>query len=81
MHVQIILEMTGCGLHLLENLLYAHLATHYFDYKREKVQELHYLLSRPPNKDSVVFHCKKLLLLQLSFANRNPAYIFGALHW
>jgi hypothetical protein len=48
-------------------------------FKNEKVQELHYLLSRSPNKDSVV-HCKKLLLVQLSLGNRNLTYLFGALH-
>jgi hypothetical protein len=30
------------------------------------------------NKDSVVFHCKKLLVLQLSFGNHNLTYHFGA---
>jgi hypothetical protein len=30
MHVQSILEMTGCCLHLLENFLYAHEATDWF---------------------------------------------------
>jgi hypothetical protein len=32
-----------------------------------------------PNKDSVVFHCNKLLLVQLSFGKRNLTYLFGAL--
>jgi hypothetical protein len=66
-----ILEMTGCCLHLLENFLYAHQATDWFIQEREKVQGLHYLLSRSTNKDSVVFHCNKLLLVQLSFGNCN----------
>jgi hypothetical protein len=79
MHVQSILEMVACCLHLLKNFLYAQQATDWFIQEREKVQELHYLLSCSPNKDSVVFHCNKLMLVQLSFTNRNPAYIFGAL--
>jgi hypothetical protein len=80
LNVRIILEMIGCCLHLLENFLYAQQATDWFIQEREKVQELHYLLSRSPNKDSVVFHCKKLLVLQLSFGNHNITYLFGALH-
>jgi hypothetical protein len=79
MHVRIILEMTHCCLRLLENSLYAQQATDWFIQEREKVQDLHHLLSHSPNKDSVVFHCKKLLLLQLSFSNHNPAYLFGVL--
>jgi hypothetical protein len=71
MHVRIILEMIGCCLHLLENLLYAHQATDGFIQEREKVQDLHYLLSRSPNMDPVVFHCNKLLLVQLSFGNHH----------
>jgi hypothetical protein len=67
MHVRIILGMTGCCLHLLENFLYAHQATDWFIQEIEKVQELHYLLSHSPNKDSVEFHCNKLMMLQLSF--------------
>jgi hypothetical protein len=55
--------------------------SHWLIYSRKrKVQELHYLLSHSPNKESVVFHCKKLLLLQLSFGNHNLTYLFGALH-
>jgi hypothetical protein len=80
MHVRIILEITGCCLHLLENFLYAQQATNWFIQEWQKVQELHYLLSRSPNKDSVVFHCKKLLLVQLSFGNRNLTYLFRTLH-
>jgi hypothetical protein len=75
-----ILEMTGFCLHLLENFLYAQQATDWFIQEREKVQELHYLLSRSPNKDELVFHCKKLLLMQWSFGNCNLTYIFGTLH-
>jgi hypothetical protein len=80
MHVRIILEMTGCCLHLLENFLYAQKATNWFIQKWEKIQELHYLLSCSPIKDSVVFHRNKLLLVQLSFGNRNLTYLFGAWH-
>jgi hypothetical protein len=47
-------------------------------FKKKKVQDLHYLLSCSPNKDSVVFPCNKLLLVQLSFGNRNLTYLFGA---
>jgi hypothetical protein len=81
MHVRIILEMSGCCLHPLENLLYAHQATDWFIQEREKVQDLHYLLSRSPIKDLVVFHCNKLLLVQLCFGNRGLTYLFGALHF
>jgi hypothetical protein len=81
MRVRIILEMVGCCLHLLENFLYAQQATDWFIQKWEKVQELHYLLSRSPNKDSVESHCSKLLLVQLSFGNHNLTYLFGVLHW
>jgi hypothetical protein len=80
MHVRSILEMTGCCLHLLKFFLFAQQATDWFIQEREKFQDLHYLLSRSPNKDLVVFHCNKLLLVQLSFGNRNLTYIFGALH-
>jgi hypothetical protein len=66
--------MIGCCLHLLENFLYAQQATDWIIQEREKVQEIHYLLSHSPNKDSVVFHCKKLLLVQLSFGNCNLTY-------
>jgi hypothetical protein len=50
MHVQIILEMIGCCLHLLENFLYAQQANVWFIQEREKVQDLHYLLSRFPTR-------------------------------
>jgi hypothetical protein len=55
--------------------------SHWLIYSRtRKIQDLHYLLSCSPIKDLVVFHCNKLLLLQLSFGNRNLTYLFGALH-
>jgi hypothetical protein len=80
MHMHIILKMTCCCLHLLENFLYAHQATDLFIQEREKVQELHYLLSHSFIKDLVVLHGKKLLLLQLSFGNRNITYLLGTLY-
>jgi hypothetical protein len=80
MHVQVILEMTGCCLHPLENSLYAQQATDWFIQEQEKVQDLHYLLSCSPNKDSLESHWKKLLVLQLSSGNWNLTYLFGVLH-
>jgi hypothetical protein len=76
--VQSILEMVACYLHFNEKFLYAHQATDLFIQEREKVQDLHYLLSRSPNMDPVVFHCNMLLLVQLSFGKRNLTYLFGA---
>jgi hypothetical protein len=78
-HVQSILEMVACYFHFNEKFLYAHQATDLFIQEREKVQELQYLLSHSPNKESVVFHCRKLLLLQLSFGKHNLTYLFGDL--
>jgi hypothetical protein len=69
--------MVACYLHFNEKLLYAHQATDLFIREREKVQDLHYLLSRSSIKDSVLSHCKKLLVLQLSFGNHNLTYVFG----
>jgi hypothetical protein len=80
MHVRIILEMVACYFHFNEKFLYAQQATDWFIQERGKYQDLHYLLSRSPNKDSVVFHCNKLLLVQLSFGNRGLTYLFGVLH-
>jgi hypothetical protein len=68
MHVRIILEMIGCCLHLLGNFLCAQKATDWFIQQREEVQDLHYLLSRSPNKISVVFHCNNLLLCNCLWA-------------
>jgi hypothetical protein len=49
--------------------------------RTRKFQELHYVLSHSPNKDSVEFHCNKLLLVQLYFGNHNLTYLSGALHY
>jgi hypothetical protein len=77
MHVRIILEMVACYLHFNEKFLYAHQATDWFIQEREKVQELHYLLSRSANKDSVLSHCKKLLVLQCLLAITILPIFFG----
>jgi hypothetical protein len=66
-----ILEMVACYFHFNKKFLYAQQATDWFIQEREKVQDLHYLLSCSPIKDSVVFHFKKLLVFQLSFGNHS----------
>jgi hypothetical protein len=55
MHVWIILEMTGCCLHLLKNSLYAQQATDGFIQEREKVQDLHYFISCLPTRTQLCF--------------------------
>jgi hypothetical protein len=80
MHVWSILEMTGCCLHLLENF-YMHNKPLTDLFKNEKSPRTSLSSLIFPNKDTVVFHCKKLLLLQLSLGNHNHTYLFGALHY
>jgi hypothetical protein len=78
MHVRIILEMTGCCLHLLENFLYAHQATEWFIQKWEK--------SPRTSLSSFTFSHQRLSCVSLQeapgvaivFWNHNLTYLFGA---
>jgi hypothetical protein len=72
--------MVGCYLHFNEKVppcILSHWLIHSTK-RRTSRTSLSYLIFLI--KDSVVFHCNKLQLVQLSFGNRSLTYLFGTLH-